>query len=251
MIDWQSFGAGVFAGAFGRALITKLFSKVGGKLTGVYRTIVDATRRAFNDDVKKIGFNFRDRMSVDFRTYRNGKKLQAWLAEQQQYKAYRGLLLQGWLSYFSYPKPLGENSLEFWDKRPLVLSFGIYFAKTGRMVEYGINLHYLPRGLRLPFLADVFELFKAKFKGQMYSDEPRPLNGVSWELLQKLVDKYHLEFAVHSYIPELRRKTVIIDFQDWGKALALASDFTGITEVELQRMYRQHVTRKRRDKHKL
>lgn len=245
-MDWKSLGSGILAGGYGRQLFTDLFKNIGGKLTGLYKTIVDATRKAFNAEVNKTDFDFKQRIISDAREMSNVIKLKKWYSEYAKNHRYQGILIQGWLTYFHYDTPLTGPNLLFWDKRPLVLSFGVYLAQTGNLVEYGINLHYLPRSVREAFLADIFDMFKAKYKGQMFSQEARPINEFDWKFLQTFVQKYGLEFAVHSYIPQLRKQTVVFDYQDWGKALALSSAFVGVSDQELMKNYKQHLLNRKR-----
>lgn len=244
-MDWKSFGAGIKAGGFGRKLFTDLFKAIGGKLTGVYQTIVDATRKAFNAEATKDDFDFRQTIVSDARAMSDITKLRNWYKDYASKHRYRGMLIQGWLTYFQYDTPLTEQMLGYWDKRPLVLSFGVYLAKTGNLIEYGVNLHYLPRAVREAFLADIFDLFRNKYQGEMFSTDARPINEFDWKFLQTFVQKYGLDFAVHSYIPHLRKNTVVFDYQDWGKALALSSAFVGISDHELMKQYKQHLVNRK------
>jgi hypothetical protein len=135
--------------------------------------------------------------------------------------------------------------LAFYDEKPLVLAFSVSLAGTGNMIQRGINLHMLPKKVREAFIVDIFELFRKQYGGTMYSNKPRKINEFDWQTLQVFVDKYHIDFAVRSYIPERQYGVVYIDYQDWGKAMALAGAYIGTTEVQLNRMYRQFISQKR------
>jgi hypothetical protein len=76
----------------------------------------------------------------------------------------------------------------------------------------------------------------------MYSEEARAINEFNWEVLKSFVDKYHIEFAVRSYIPGRRKNTVYFDYADWPKAILIPSKgYVGTDERALERLYRMHL----------
>lgn len=246
-MNWANFGAGFLAGLSGKTLLDKLFSLAGRALKGIFKTIIDATKRQFNEDVKSGKFDMRQTIDKDTKTYSRPEELKRWLKGYAKKHAYKGLLIQGHMYYFDYDDPLTKDKLEFYDTSPLILSFGIYYAKTGNIVEYGINLHMLPKNVREAFMIDIFNTYKSLYKSEMYSDKPRSINELDWQSLQKFVDKYGIDFAVRSYIPERRARTIIIDYQDWGKGLCLPSKaFVGITDAQLMKLYKQHLAERKR-----
>lgn len=244
MINWSSFSAGFATGLAGGSLLRKLLQSVTRAIQGFYRAILDDTRKAFNDRVTKGEFSIRRQIESDAKEFKNQRTLKAWFTEYAKKHSYRGLLVQGHLYYIDFYDPLLKDKLEFYDQKPLVLSFGIYLADTGNLVQTGINLHMLPHDIRIAFVSDVFELFRAQFKGVMYSDKPRKLNEFTWETLKRFIDKYHIDFAVRSYIPERMHNVVMIDYQDWGKALALSGFYIGTNERELVKRYRDFIRNK-------
>jgi hypothetical protein len=249
-MNWLDFGAGFLVGWSGRSLISKLLSLAsvfGRQVKGVYKVILDATKRAFNSDVQRRDFNFKDMIQEDAKKYKNPVTLRTWLKKYMLEQKYRGLLIQGHVFAFAYEDPLTKDKLEYYDTTPLVLSFGIYFANTGNMIEYGINLHYLPRDVRVEFLTDIFNEFKRRYKGQMYSDKPRAINELTWQELKKYITKYGIDFAVRSYIPERRRHTIIVRYEDWGKIINMpSSKFVGTNDRQIERFYKQHLTQLRK-----
>lgn len=240
-------GSGIFTSLAGNSLLKQLFSKAGLALKGVYKTIVDATRSAFNREAKRENFSFKQLIEVDARKYSNPITLNTWIKKYAKQHQYYGILLQGQLFYFTYNDPLTKDSLEYYDTTPLVLSFGAYFANTGNIVEYAVNLHYLPKSVREAFLIDVFNMYRNMYKGEMHSSKLRPINAVTWETLKVFVDKYGIDFAVRSYLPERRLHTVSIDYQDWGKAICLpSSKFIGITDEALMQRYKLHLAERKK-----
>lgn len=246
-MNWTSFGSGFAAGLVGGKLLKTIFNGITNAVQGVYRTIVDATRSLFNDSVRDGTFSMPTKIKEDVDEYKgNSKKLRDWFLKYAKTHRYRGIMIQGHLFYMHNYDPLNKHKLPFYDAKPLVLCFGVYLAGTGNLVQYGINLHMLPQQIRVKFLVDVFELFKQKYKGEMYSNKPRKINEFSWETLQTFVNKYHIDFAVRSYIVERMTDVIVFDYPDWGKAVALSGAYIGANERELIRMYKEFIVTKKR-----
>lgn len=236
------FGAGFLVGLAGRSLLSKLFKTVGSAVKGIYHVVMDATRRQFNSDVQRSDFNFRNTIEEDSRKYKNAVTLRTWFKKYAKEHRYRGLLIQGHLYCFTYDDPVTKDKLEYYDTTPLVLSFGVYYAETGNIVERGINLHFLPMDVRKALLLDIFNAFKDRYKGKMYSSKPRSINELDWEFLKQYIVKYGIDFAVRSYISDRRRNTIIFGYEDWGKAICIpSSKFVGIDDRALQRRYKAHL----------
>lgn len=246
-MNWTSFGAGVAVGAFGVGLIKKLFNAITGAFQGFFKFMMSETRQRFNEDVFKGSFSMERQMQDDFKAFSNPNEARRWLLLNLKKMRYNGILLQGRLFLFQYDEPLTKDQLEYYDTEPLVLSFGLYLAKTGNLVEYGINIHYLPIKIRQAFMTDIFELFRKQYKDEMYSDTPRPVNQFNWEVLRTFVDKYGIDFAVRSYIPERRKNAVLFEYADWGKACMIPSKgFIGTDDRAITRQYKQHLRNAKR-----
>lgn len=249
-MNWLDFGAGFLAGLTGRSLVSKLLSFVTGigrQIRGVYKVMLDSSMRSLNADAQRRDFNFKDRIEADAEKFKNPVTLKTWVKKYAKQQRYKGMLIQGHLFAFTYNDPLTKDKLDYYDTTPLVLSFGLYLAQTGNMIEYGVNLHYLPRKIRIAFLTDIFNDFKIRHNGEMYSSKPRAINELTWEELQKYVKRYGIDFAVRSYIPERRDKTFIIRYEDWGKIVNMpSSKFVGINDVQLERLHKQHLAELRK-----
>lgn len=241
-MNWLDFGAGFSLGLLGKSLLKKLFGSLGSAVKGVYKTMIDATKTTFNRSLAEGKFDMHTVLQADFKKYSNKVTLTTWLRSYVKKHSYRGIMVQGHLYYFVYDDPLTKDKLEFYDTSPVVLSFGLYLANTGNLVEYAVNLHYLPQEVREAFMTDIFNLFKKQYKGEMYTSKPRSINEFTWQQLQTFVDKYGIDFAVRSYIPERRKATMVFDYEDWGKACCIQSkQFIGITDRDLKKLYKQHL----------
>jgi hypothetical protein len=246
-MNLKDFGAGFSFGMLARTMVSKLFKRIAEAANGVFRATVTNLRAQFNESVKTGKFDMKTSIQESKDTYRSGSEIRNWAKAYYNTNKYNGPLLQGHLYVFDYPDPLTKDRLAFYDTSPLALSFGLYHAKTGNLIEYAVNLHLLPSEIREAFITDIFELFKKRFKGEMYSEDPRAINEFNWQILQTFVDKYYIDFAVRSYIPSRRRNTMYIDYPDWPKALLLPSKgFVGVDDRQLIRLYRLHKAKVRR-----
>lgn len=252
MIDWKSFGSGVAVGLVGGALLSKLFGSIGRGIKGFWKLIMNATRREFNDLVRGGQYDFKEDFDQTMKDFDTSEKVGRWLRTYAPDHLYAGLQLQGQLYMFDYDDPLGaeQGTLDAWDTSPLVLNFGLVLANTGNIVEYGINLHWLPKEVRKEFMSDIFNLFKEKYDGEMYSNKPRAINAFGWEQLQEYIEKYGIDFATKAYIPQRRTHTIMFEYQDWAKATLIPSKgFAGISEKQVELNYQRHLAaamRKRR-----
>lgn len=244
-MNLKSFGAGFLAGLAGGTLLRKLLVAAGKGVRGLYQVILDETKQLFNDDVVSGTFDMRKTIESDFQKFRSPSSIRTWLRTYVKKHRYHGIMLQGQLYMYDYD-PLHKDTLEYYDTSPLVLSFGLYYAKTGNLIEYGVNLHMLPIQIRKEFMTDVFNLFKKQYRGQMYSNKPRSINEFSWETLQTFVNKYGIDFAVRSYIVERRKNTIIFDYSDWGKAVMVPSKgYVGTDDKTLIRLYKHYMLQRK------
>jgi hypothetical protein len=243
MGDFRSVGSGLSL----KTMASKLFSSIKGSavrlVNGLFRTQMDETKTDFNKRVKAGSYKLMDEFDKAREEINDGTKLRAWLKDNMKDNEYKGVQLQGHMFYFAYPEPLTKDELEYYDPFPLVICFNVAFKGTGNLVEYGLNLHYLPRKVRRLVVNDIFELFRKKYNGEMFSAEPRAFHEFSYRDLYSLIDKYHIDFAVRSYIPRLRKSTMHFNYQDWPKAILIETQgFKGITEKQLIQLYYKHVT---------
>lgn len=251
--NFVSAGAGFLLGLAGGTLVNRLLSKLGRGIKGFFKAIVDATREEFNRQVQSGEFDFKQNFDDTYKEYGNKTdKIRKWLQKYLPDHRYNGILLQGQLYLFRYEDPKYKEELEYYDPSPLVLAFGTYMAETGNLVEYGVNLHFLPLKIRKEFMNDIFTLFKNQYKDEMYSDKPRAVNEFTWETLQPYVDKYHIDFAVRSYITTLRTQTITFDYKDWPMATLIPSrgflrdgGRNSIAEKQIEAFYMKHVALQR------
>lgn len=140
----------------------------------------------------------------------------------------------GKLYFFRYMKPKHMDTLEFWDKGPLMLCLGGYWTKNKDYIEVGLNLHLLPPLIRRKVLIKVWNMYKQKYKGEMYSPQQRPLE-LNWQKIAAPLLQYGAAFCFRSYIPKLRTQTIEFKYEDWDKAIFVPNEYLNKTsETELK-----------------
>ena len=119
-------------------------------------------------------------------------------------------LLPGQISIFNYPIPKTEEDLDYYDKTPMTVFFGLTRDKKNNIREVGINVHYFPPFARTRVLNSIYEVFKRYYQMQFNEPIHKVNHYINWPVLKRLCKKYKIGFAVKMYIPMLRRNTHII-----------------------------------------
>lgn len=125
-----------------------------------------------------------------------------------------------------------KDTLPYWDKFPLVLPF--------RKVQdgfYGINLHYLPYGLRFKLL----EVLHTLAANKNITEDSRIR--ASWSTLSKLSSTIPVQACVKHYLYEhMQSKFLNIKYPDWVTAALLPVErFSGATKERVWRETRESV----------
>ena len=149
-------------------------------------------------------------------------------------------LLPGQICLFSYNDPKYKDDLEYFDKTPLVLFFGIFRTKDGNIREIGLNLHYFPPFTREKVLDKVYEIFKSYFEKCFNAPTHKPNNFISYKELQHLLKKdSKIAFATKEYIPTLRGITYVIPTKMLPTAFYTEGHFSKATIQQIMSFWRQ------------
>lgn len=150
----------------------------------------------------------------------------------------------GKLYHFRYIKPKHSDTLDYWDKGPLVLCLGGYWSKAGDYIEVGLNLHLLPPLVRRQVLIKIFSMYSQKYKGEMYSNVQRPLE-LNWTKVAMPLLQYGAAFCVRAYIPRLRNITIEFKYEDWDKAIFVPNSYLNkTTEQQLKNDWQKFILTK-------
>ena len=120
-------------------------------------------------------------------------------------------LLQPGNMYLFLYDPKHKETLPYYDTVPLVIPFRI--VPNGFL---GINLHYLPYGLRFKMTEELMKLSEGKYVNQNTKIK------LSWQYLNNAARLAPVKDCVKHYLsPHLRSRFMKISFTDWKTAVML------------------------------
>lgn len=151
-------------------------------------------------------------------------------------------LLPGQLVCFEYLEPKFKEDLEYYDRTPLTLFFGITRTEDGNIREVGFNLHYYPPFARARVLNTVFEVFRHYYGDKYFNDPPnKPNTFVSYKALKALCNRHSkIAFGVKMYIPVLRSRSYILPSRLWPTAFYTEGHFSKATLAQIQHFWRKY-----------
>lgn len=157
---------------------------------------------------------FRLRVSKDL----NVKQTQ--LLQQEIYNKKTGTennQLIGKMYFFKYAaQTAGDEDDEVFDGFPMVFFFNAVRSKEGKMILYGLNIHYLSPKERMLFF---WELLKLKSNKRFRKQTKLKM---SWDLIKSVAKTALYEKAVHCYrVDRIQSRLIEIPAYDWGVAVFL------------------------------
>jgi hypothetical protein len=133
-------------------------------------------------------------------------------------------MLPGKMYRFGYD-PLHKHTLPFYDKNPIIISFG---AKKYKKVtlDIGLNINFLPRVMRVYFVDRIFRAHESTIirncaGSKQNSANEQGLININYTHLLKLLEMYGMGYAIRSYYPSHRMKTATISYENWYKGVAM------------------------------
>ena len=116
--------------------------------------------------------------------------------------------------YMMFYDPKHKKTLPYYDRFPLVIPF--QKAKGGFL---GLNLHYLPHGLRAKFLDQLYDTTT----NDKYDNSTR--FRLTYDILQKVSSNNAFEPCVKHYLSShIRSKLGVVDAADWEIAIFLPTE---------------------------
>jgi len=143
----------------------------------------------------------------------------------------------GKINQFSY-NPKGKDTLDYYDKKPLVLSLGVVHKKKMRY-ELGINLNFIPAPYKWFILDKVQRTYSGFFNrqkdGRASNDAlKQPQIMYKYRAIKAMLSQYGFEFAIRMYIPSRKSRVYCINYNSWVNASFLKKEnFSGITYSEM------------------
>tara|TARA_R110000796_G_scaffold159388_10_gene276255 strand:- start:4635 stop:5243 length:609 start_codon:yes stop_codon:yes gene_type:complete len=149
----------------------------------------------------------------------------------------------GKLNQFTY-NPKGKDTLDYYDKKPLVLSLGTV-RKKKMIYEMGINLNFIPTPYKWYILETIQKTYSGFFLRQQdgrasNNAYKQPQIMYRYRAIKALLSKYGFEFAIRMYIPSRKSKVYCINYNSWVNASFLSLEkFEGITYDEMIREFQK------------
>jgi len=143
------------------------------------------------------------------------------------------MLQVGKINQFSY-NPKLKDTLDYYDKKPLVLSLGIIQRKKMKY-EIGINLNFIPEPYKWFILDKIQQTYSGFFLRQQDGRSSnnayrQPQIMYRYRAIKALLTQYGFEFAIRVYIPSRKAKVYCINYNNWINAAFLSIEkFEGIT----------------------
>lgn len=149
-------------------------------------------------------------------------------------------LLPGQIVCFEYLEPKLKEDLEYYDRTPLTLFFGIIRTNEGVIREIGLNLHYYPPHTRARVLRRTYQVFKPYFDKYFNEASKKPNTIISYKQLKHIIkvnDK--IGFGIKMYVPVLRGRSYIIPTRLLPTAFYTEGHFSKATLQQIFKFWRQ------------
>lgn len=124
----------------------------------------------------------------------------------------KGPLENGRMYCFRYFTP--DES--FYDTYPIVIGLG----NSVGINQLGINLHYIPYEIRIPFIKDILKSFSSLIESQSkyigYPDKQLPLNEFTYDSIKEsLGKKYNINYAIRQYRIDRMKNQLVLGYESW------------------------------------
>lgn len=149
-------------------------------------------------------------------------------------------LLPGQICIFGYSEPKYKEELEYYDRTPMTLFFGITRTPEGNIREIGLNLHYYPPRVRLNILNTTYEIFKTHFQKHFNDSPEKPAQIINYKALKHILKHYvKIKFGIKMYIPVLRGQTYVLPTRLLPTAFYTEGHFSKATLAQIHKFWRQ------------
>lgn len=155
----------------------------------------------------------------------------------------KGYLEPGKIHIFTY-NPKGKGVLDYYDKKPVVISLGTVKEDNGNIYDLGINLNFIP----VPYKWYILNMLREVYRDFYYSQ----MNGrragdalmqarikYKYNILKQLLRKYGMEFAIRKYIPSRKSRVYVCSYESWFNIAFLSiENFEGINYDDMIKKYK-------------
>ena len=148
-------------------------------------------------------------------------------------------LIPGQICVFEYLEPKYKEDLEYYDKTPMTIFFGITRTEDGNIREVGLNLHYFPPFSRKTILRVTYNIFKSHFDKAFNEGPTKPATFISYKALKALLNRHNkIAFGVKMYIPVLRSRSYVLPTRMLPTAFYTEGHFSKATLSQIMQFWR-------------
>lgn len=189
-------------------------------------------KRQLNDLIKKAGSKVQARRDAE-------EWYQTALSNFRNKEVVKGGFLRfvpGKIYVFRYDTPKTVDTLEWWDRNPVVLALDPVDGN-----DCGINLNLLSVELKEMLLDMVYDRMKAQIMSQTLkapkNAQAQARLAMSYAGAKRFLDQYGFGFAIRQYIPRLKKSQAVVAYENWAQ-IALC-DFIELEGATVQQIRMQ------------
>lgn len=127
--------------------------------------------------------------------------------------------------------PKTKDKLAYYDTNPCTLIFDYKETKDGNHLFIGINLHFLPKDVKLTLLENYWKYFY-RFGGKRLMNLMPFTYYKFFNLIFGLIAKIDFKFAIRSYLIDRVDNIAQINDDDWGKIIITRPQFMVKESIE-------------------
>lgn len=153
----------------------------------------------------------------------------------------------GKIYVFDYEDPLTKETLDWWDRNPVVLALRGIDKET----DCGINLNLLPVKFKEDFLdgfytmhANEIESGSTGFKKNDAFKQTHIMQ-LDYENVKKFLDRFGFGFAIRRYKVNRKTNQAVVSYESWPKiALCNFIELNGATVMGIRSLFMQYYAKK-------
>lgn len=153
--------------------------------------------------------------------------------------------LPGKIYVFRYDDPKYKDTLEWWDRNPVVLALN---SKDGN--DLGINLNLLPVEVKEELLDFVYDRLEGSIKNKTmgssaYNAIAQGHITLTYEGASAFLERFGFDFAIRRYIPSRKANQAVVAYEEWPRiTLCDFIDLNGASVGSIKRKFRNYLGKK-------
>jgi len=153
--------------------------------------------------------------------------------------------LPGKIYVFRYDDPKYKDTLEWWDKNPVVLALN---SKDSN--DLGINLNLLPIMVKEELLDFVYDRLEGSIKSKTMGTGANNAIAqghlsLTYEGASAFLEQFGFDFAIRKYIPNRKANQAVVAYEEWPRiTLCDFIDLNGATVGSIKWRFRNNLGKK-------